>query len=126
MKNKVAPDEELTRYIFSDRYFSKEKNIVKYVAFMPAPSGKTSVFCTSSLSEDKIWNIADTKVVPLRRQPIKARADILANHVFAENLQILLDNSPPRHANIIGWPDEKSKKISIALELAKKADLFLK
>jgi hypothetical protein len=35
-------------------------------------------------------------------------------------------NIPPRHAEIVDWPDEKSKRKEIALELAEKTLLILR
>lgn len=40
-------------------------------------------------------------------------------------LQVVPDNTPRRHANITGWPTEKSKKMSLAQELAAAASLVL-
>ncbi len=36
------------------------------------------------------------------------------------------DDIPPRHANIIGWPDEDSAIKLAAIELAQKAKLRMK
>ncbi len=56
---------------------------------------------------------------------LHGRADIQALNILVNNLQIDPDNTPPRHANIIGWPELKEERKSIAQELAAKASLRL-
>jgi len=53
------------------------------------------------------------------------RGDIQALNILENNLQIDPDNKPRRHANIIGWPELKEERKSIAQELAAKASLRL-
>ena len=38
---------------------------------------------------------------------------------------VSLIDIPPRHADLIGWPEEKSARKLIALELAEQAELEL-
>lgn len=122
----VSPEEKLTRYLFSKNHYSPQNNRVKYGAFLPNSNGKTSVFRISKLSEKKIWNIGETQVASSIGKSIKGRGDILARYVFLSKLEILPDNNPPRHANIVGWPDEKAEQKIIALELAENANLYLR
>ena len=56
---------------------------------------------------------------------LHGRADIQALNILEINLQVNPDNIPPRHANIIGWPELKEEQKSIAQELAAKASLRL-
>lgn len=93
---------------------------------MPAPNGKTSVFRISSLSENEIWEIGSREVAQKRGIPLLGRADISAFHIMDNNLKLILDNNPPRHANITGWSSEKSEQKLIAMELAENAQLHLK
>ena len=59
------------------------------------------------------------------QKTLHGRADIQLDSFLDADLQIEPDNEPPRHANIIGWPDEKEKQKSIAQELAARSSLIL-
>lgn len=124
--DQIKPEEYLTRYIFHKSHFSVTQKRPKYVVFMPSPHGETSVFCISDLSDDEIWNMGDCEVAQKRGLPLLGRADISAFHILNQNLKLIPDNTPPRHANIVGWPPEKSGQKLIAVELAENAQLCLK
>ncbi len=89
---------------------------------------ETSVFNIDELSETEIWDIGDREVTRPGRA-VLARGDILSRHVYANDLEIDLDDDPPRHANITAWPSDQpdnSKQKLIAIALAEKAELFIK
>ncbi len=121
----VDPNENLSRYLFSRNNFSPTKQIIHYTAFVPPPDKRLSVFCTSGLPENEIWGIGEN-VGRLRNQNLLGRADIKALPVYEAGLFIEPDDTPPRHANIINWPDEDSAIKLAAIELAQKAQLRLK
>ncbi|MBI5056132.1 MAG: hypothetical protein HZB61_05920 [Nitrospirae bacterium] len=122
----VLPEEDLTRYILHKNHFSALHNRVKYAAFLPAPNGETSVFRISNLSDNEIWETGDKEVAQKRGIPLFGRADILASQILRRRLRIVPDDKPQRHANIIGWPEEKSEQKLIAIELAYNARLYIK
>ncbi|HHT9111299.1 MAG TPA: hypothetical protein ACFYDZ_09105 [Candidatus Brocadiaceae bacterium] len=124
--DQIKSEENLARYILHKNYISALHKRVKYAVFMPAPNGETSVFRISCLSENEIWEIGNREVSQKRGLPLLGRADISAFHILDENLQLIPDNNPPRHANIVGWPSEKSEQKLIAMELAENAQLHLK
>jgi hypothetical protein len=124
--NQVNPEEYLARYILQKSQFSAANQRVKYSTFLPAPNGETSVFRISNLSDSEIWKIGNIEVAQKRGLLLLGRADISAFKVLNKNLKIIPDNIPPRHANIIGWPEEKSKQKLIAMELSENAQLRLK
>ena len=124
--DQIKPEENLARYIFHKNHFSTLQERVKYVVFMPATSGETSVFRISSLLENEIWEIGNREVAQVLGLSLLGRADISAFHILAQNLKLIPDNTPPRHANIVGWPSEKSAQKLIAMELAENAQLHLK
>jgi hypothetical protein len=102
---------------------------VKAQAFLPAKDGDTSVFCITGLPRDRIWQIADNHVVPIRLQPVKGSAEIHAADALIHNLTVTLSEPPPQHANISNWPgglsptdEEKAKRKQIAQQLAEVAD----
>jgi hypothetical protein len=73
---------------------------------MPPSDDELSVFRVADLSEEAIWQLADEHVVPLRRLPVLGRAELKASEVFGASLRIKCDDTPPRHAAIIGWPKD--------------------
>jgi hypothetical protein len=123
----VNGQETIARYITSKRWYSRKKNIVKPQAFMPPPDHRLSVFRIDNLSESEIWEIGFKKVISKMNPPrnLHGRADILALNILENNLQIEPGNTPPRHADIVGWPELKEEQKSIAQELAAKASLSL-
>ena len=127
VSKEINDHETIARYITNKRWYSREKNIVKPQAFMPPSDLRLSVFRIDNLSELEIWKIGFKKVIAKMNQPrnLHGRADIQALKILENNLQIDPDNIPPRHANIIGWPELKEERKSIAQELAAKASLRL-
>jgi len=122
----IAPSERISRYILSRRQFSRDKQRVKYAAFLPPPSLEMSVYRTDTLKEAEIWEIGKVKVADPQNKTIHARGDIDATCIYAANLSIVPDPQPHKlHANITAWPSEKSEQKMIAIELANAAKLFL-
>jgi hypothetical protein len=110
--------EILSRFILQTNWFSRSENRVKYAAFLPNRNGETSVFRTSGITNGEIWNIGDREVSTKRGKPILGRADIHSYIVMSKDLHVIPCEPPVRHANITGWPDERSKQKLIAIELA--------
>ncbi len=61
-----------------------------------------------------------------RGRPLLGRTDIIASIVISKDLRIIPSEPPERHANITGWPDEKSEQKMIAIELAAESNLHLR
>lgn len=100
---------------------------MKYRALEPAPTdNQTSVFRTLDLDDAAIWRLGDDHVASLRKKPVLARAELRAGDVTSVNLQVVSDDSPPRHANIAAWPQTKHERILIAKKLAAEARLVLR
>ena len=94
---------------------------------MPSPDLRLSVFRIDGLQLEEIWEIGQREVIDAMSQSreLKGIADVKALIVQENDLEIEPDNIPPRHANIIGWPEEKEKQKIIAQELAAEAKLVL-
>jgi hypothetical protein len=110
------------RYIFSRKHFSASR--VKAAAFLPPnqPNGKTSIFLVSGLNDRSRWSLGEEQVEAQRGESIKARADFHSQVVLSQHLRIDHDGKPHyRHANITGWPDEKSERKLRAQEIANQA-----
>jgi hypothetical protein len=121
----VDPEDPLARFLTSRNHFSAINNRAKSVAFLPGPNRLLSVFLTRDLSEESIWEMADIHVAKPSMRPLYGRAEIRVPAVTATKLQVHLDNHPPRHASIIGWPKQKSEHKLLALQLAESAILKL-
>jgi hypothetical protein len=90
---------------------------------LPNRESETSVFRISDTIAEDIWTIGERYVAP-SRGPILGRADLYASTVIENGLQVDPQEPPEKHANIIGWPNEKSEQKLIAQELAAKAQLI--
>jgi len=83
------------------------------------------------MTPDEIWSIGKRYVEELMGKSVKARAELAAgfitslHHQFGR-LSIVADGVPHHaHANIRGWPKEKSEKLILAKQLAQQASLHL-
>lgn len=103
--------------------------LVKERAFRPRDHDTdTSVFRTTGQSDEAIWQVGSRTVLPERQiaemtARIHARADFNAKAPLALGLTLKLDEPPPEHVLIGGWPPEKHARMQIALELAARAFL---
>jgi hypothetical protein len=123
----IETAETLARFILQKNWFRPSDNTVRHAAFMPNPhNGETSVFRIAGMNDQSVWQIGDREVATKRGKPLLGRADIRTLNVMAKKLQVVPNEPPPRHANIVGWPDEKSKQLQIAVELAEEAQFRLK
>lgn len=93
---------------------------------MPNRNGEVSVFRVAGLNETEIWTIGGDVARSVARN-LHGRAEIEARAVRQKDLDVVPAEPPPRHANIVGWPDnDKSRQKILALELAGVATLTLK
>lgn len=120
----ILPDEELSRYLFESGKFAATKGRVKPGAFVPAKNGKTSVFRTFGMLEAQNWELGETVAREVQRT-LLARAEVHASKVPAP-LRIEPSEPPPRHANLIAWPESRDEQLMLALQIAEEARLFLK
>jgi hypothetical protein len=124
----VSPHESLARYLTQSNHFRPQDHSVKPKAFAPPPDLRLSVFRIDGLTIEAVWEIGQANVVDRMSEPrnLHGIADVKASAIRDVDLQIDPDNVPPRHACIVGWPEDKSKQILIQLELAAKAKLVLR
>jgi hypothetical protein len=83
---------------------------------------KLSVFLTEDLSAEQIWMLGQKYVSP----NIYGRAELTRSAVSEIGLRVEVDNKPLRHANVVGWPVQKSEQKLYALKMAEKSSLYLK
>ena len=121
----VRSDEPIVRYIIDSKHFHKPTHVVKPDAFLPnGDPPTTSVFRVDGLSSDDVWGIGH-RIANKRSRTLKARADFDTRALMGTPLKLDADDDPPRHANIIGWPLEKSDRLQLALEIAEKSSLLV-
>lgn len=123
----VNDHERISRFLLFSRWFSREHRRVKPDAFIPHPRIELSVSCTDALSEEDIWPLGQL-VIEQRADKVKlyGRGDLIARDVRTQKLEIKRDDKPPRHANIIGWPNEsRSAQRMMAIELAAASKLVI-
>ena len=122
----VQSGEILSRYIFDKNWYRSFDQSVRYTAFMPRSDDLcVSVFRTSGLSERQVWSIGES-VGKVSSRTLHGRGDVVAAEVRRQRLDIDPNNHPPRHANIVGCPQEKHKRQAIAQVLASSATLRLR
>lgn len=93
---------------------------------MPNKDGQTSIYRIDGLKEIDIYEIGRKFVADLFGKPLMGRADIGVWEILNRKLSVKPDPIPHlRHGNIIDWPNEKSEKKLIAMELADEARLHL-
>ena len=124
MCSKVTDDEQVTRYIFSRSHFSSKCGRVKYQAYLPAPNGKSSVYRTSGLSDNEIWDIGQIHVANPTNRNLHAKGECKTKVFRNAGLDIVPDTVPhQRHANIVNWPSDKAKRLELAVEISNEAEL---
>ncbi len=111
----ISLSENLSRFIFKRQHIRNNKG--HWRAFEPPRNLRMSVFRTSDISEEEIWNFGEN-VATERGKPLNGRVDITVLSVKNNGLDMYPDASPSRHANIINWPERKEEQMEIAMRLA--------
>lgn len=126
----LSPKEGIARFIYDKSAWSKQSvQKPKPKVFYPElfeGQWETSVCRTVAASEQRVWEIANKARSPLLAL---ARADLSAGSVEEAGLRTVsapdLENDYPEHAMIIGWPDEKEKRMALAIQLVLASNLVL-
>ena len=118
--------ETVSRFLIRDNIKASD-NAIRHAAFLPpAHNLKISVFRIYDLSVQEIWHLAVEKVEP-HRGKVTGRGDLTVSAITEEKLRVVPDEeSTSRHADIVGWPDDRDLRATIAKVLAAKASLFMK
>ena len=113
-------EEPLTRFLTHSRWLRADGS-VRAIAFIPHKH-QVSVFLTQGLDDPCVWSIGEESVARPSGKTIHGRADITVAAAQRHELSVDVDNNPPRHANLVGWPkDDKARWKSIAQDLAAEA-----
>ena len=122
----VPPGEKLARFIFSKKHFSVENKEVKFKAFTPPSNSEDiSVYRISGLSDRQVWEIG-REYVERKDRSIRAKANLAAEAVYANNLEVVPDPLPHElHANIRPFPADRRARDRIAKQLALASQLVI-
>jgi hypothetical protein len=123
----IADTEPLARFLTSDSQFNSA--MAKASAFMPGPAdAKTSVFRQTAEPQPVLWELGDREIGTDRR--VRAAAMLTAADIRQATLDVEAHEPPPRHANIVGWPNAvddpettRARRKEFALLLARAASL---
>ena len=125
LPDRVGDDEDLARILRSSSHFTS--STVKAAAFMPARDSTTSVIRHGADPRESLWQHARKVLGAEVRHGAAICRALVARE---ERLDVLADEPPPRHANVIGWPAnpdpelEKAQRKEIALQIASKSKLI--
>ena len=128
----LGSNESLARCLYQRNHFKVETHSVLPKAFEPPSSNlRLSVFRICGLHIRDVWTYLQTNAINKMPQPptFYGIADITVSVVQATGLTVDPDDTPPRHASIVGWPEgdtNKSKRKLLSQELASKAKLVLR
>ena len=97
----IADEEDLARFITSSSQF--KGLVAKHSAFLPNPKdGKKSVFRHGSEPRESLRQIGREQLGGV--VSMHGAAICKAKHVRAAQLEVVAEEPPPRHADIVGWP----------------------
>ena len=86
---------------------------------------EVSVFRTARLTDNAIWKIG-SDIATVRHRTLYARGDTQVSEIRRVGLDVQGLEPPPRHANIVGWPEhDKARDKLLALQIAALATLVL-
>lgn len=121
----ISDEKPLARFLNSSRLFNAH-GLIKQSAFLPR-NGETSVFRQGLDPEEELWAIGEQIVQKDRR--VHGVAMLQAADIRMTTLEVEAHEPPPRHANIIAWPEgddalmTKSLQKNLAIQLAQSAEL---
>ena len=96
----VADEESLARFLTSSSQFNSIG--AKPSAFLPNPKDRAkSVFRHRGQPRDSLWQIAEAHMAGVRTF---GAAIVKAKYIRAAGLDVVAQEPPLRHANIVGWP----------------------
>jgi len=109
----VADEETLARFLTSSSYFSA--TAVKPAAFLPNPKAGM----TTSVFRHDAGNLI--QIARDRRLDVSIHGAAVCNAaaVRAAKLEVVAEEPPPLHANIVGWPVEADPVLQKAAQREK-------
>lgn len=123
----MADDERLARFVFDKRWLPKNGEGVNARAILAYRYVELSVSRHRDLSGAELWglgqDVARMRSAGEEREIVLlGRADFLARTARQQKLDVKPDEPPRNHANVVGWPAEKSAQMLLAQEIAARSD----
>jgi hypothetical protein len=104
------------------------KEARQWRAFRPKPADKDlSIARIEGLTTAEIWLLGDELASRPSHRTVYGRADFDQARVrtvvvkSGARLDVVAQEPPPRHAIIIGWPDDQNERKTICIQLAAEA-----
>ena len=110
----VEASEILSHYLF--RKELRPDDTVKPEAVIPYPHEALSATRHEELTNEDIWD-SGRVIAAMQGRTLMGRADFKPGDM-PKGLNAIPDEPPRNHANIIGWPSERSAQMAQALLLA--------
>lgn len=119
----VNDDERLARFVLDKRWLPKIGGDVNARAILAYKYVELSVSRHSGLSETELWGLGrdvarERSEKESRALSLLGRADFLAGTARDQKLDVKPDEPPRNHANVVGWPADKSAQMVLAQEIA--------
>jgi len=121
----VGQQERISRFVVYERWFNAQLLYIKAAAFLPDRDRVTSIFRTTNVSEEDIWQIGTTVAATRQGGSLHARGDLPASDIRSANLDVTAAEPPARHGLITGWSQEKDGQKYVAVQLAAAAKLII-
>ena len=133
-KNDIVPEnEQITRYILNKKHFNKNTGRILPKVFIPRKSDtEISVYRTTKLTNDQIWEIANQHVEDITKNRIVyARADIDSKEIYKIGKFVKEKKPPELHCVIEPIPQgfdqqDRKNRVDIANEIVTKSKLSIK
>jgi hypothetical protein len=116
----ATADEPIARYLPQKDRYRRNPPAVKPVAFLPDAKGETSVFRIFGMTPDQAFLLGDRYLNLGPDRLHHGYAELRAGEIDDVGLRLERDNSPPRHAAIVGWPGNEEDRLDLALQLSQR------
>jgi len=125
----LQPDTLLARFTAGKDVRAEQKPRVKESFLLPRWDDGASAWALSTSRVDglnslemRAWGEAWVHKNLGPSRTLKARCCLPVRAFLAQGLQTDFDDEPPRHVNVLGWPDAPEDRIAIALELCREVE----
>lgn len=124
----VADDETVSRFLTHSNQFTP--TMAKGAAFMPNPKYRNTSVFRIGLKPDVL--LQTWKTTTNGERTLKAVALVTAADVRSAGLKVIVEEPPPAHANIDGWPwlendpdIQKARQKEMANQIASKTTVHI-
>ena len=118
----IQSDEPICRYFLGSRKLNRS---AAKRSWLPDAQGRTSVYRVHGLGHGEIEDIGRVHVAQPRGKVLSGRTECQSVNLTNVGLDIIPDPEPhPRHANVTGWPEDKSEQLDVIAEFAQHLSLY--